>query len=1010
MAKKAQISVSTIGPHRAFADALAAGLIARYSGDPLALARGLVLLPNHRSVRALNEAFIRKAADQGLLLPRMVAIGDLELDETAGVALDDLNDAADLPAAIDSCARRLMLARMVFRYGEAEGRLLGMAEAVRLAGDLARTLDQLHVEEVEAHRLADAVPDEVATHWQHSFRFLSIVTEQWPVLLEALGQMDAVERRNQLFDRLSKRWSASPPDNFVVAAGITTSAPAVARLLKVIAQMPSGEVVLPGLDQMMPADEWHLLGPFAEDAVGKRPCESHPQYQLKLLLERMDVAREDVSAWRWGGGRDAPAVRARAIEAAMAPAEATGKWREMPPRERRVSGVRFLEVATPGDEAQAIALALRRALDTPEKTAALVTPDRTLARRVIAHLQRWGIAIDDSAGLPLSKTPAGSFLALLAGAAADEFSPVSLLALLKHPLVKAGDDRLQWLDEVRRLDKALRGPRPATGLAGIASMLTRLTMEDGRHWLNSDEKKALAAWWQQAALILQPLETLFADKSITLPALLEGVIAVAEDLCGEGLWAGVAGRSASELISRLIEHGAILGPVDPTELPMLLVHMMDEVAVRPPAGGHPRLAIYGLIEARIQRADLMILGSLNEGVWPALPTPDPWLAPRIRAVLGLPGLDRKIGLSAHDFVAAMGAPEVLVTRARRDTTKPTIASRFWLRLDAMTGGMPREALLGGWASVVDAAEGEPSYGERPAPCPAVETRPRRISVTAIDALRADPFAFYASRILRLYRRDGLDIEPSPADRGTAVHAVLEKWLTETGGTNPQILQDYARDMLNRWTEHPLLRVLWQPRVLRLVEWVGEQLILERQLGWHPKLAEVRGIIRVGDVELEGQVDRIDVQGNALRIIDYKTGQPPSVKQVNAGYGLQLGLLAWLANEGAFGAPGTAEELAYWRLSGGYSSPGSIHNPLRARNSTFKEADAFIEFCIGIFKSVAADYLLGQAPFRAKLRPEYALNKDYDHLARLDEWLGREGPAEEDVHFPHRADLGEVQDG
>ena len=198
--------------------------------------------------------------------------------------------------------------------------------------------------------------------------------------------------------------------------------------------------------------------------------------------------------------------------------------------------------------------------------------------------------------------------------------------------------------------------------------------------------------------------------------------------------------------------------------------------MRPPYGGHPRIFIWGLLEARLQQADLMVLGGLNEGVWPALPAPDPWLAPKIRANLGMPGLEFRTGLAAHDFASALGAPNVLITRARRDSRSPTIASRFWLRLRAMTGGLARDTAARtarARRSTIPACSSRPAGRARRR---RTALRPRKISVTAVDRLKADPFAFYAQAMLGLRTLDPVDADHSAAWKGTAVHEVLEQWL------------------------------------------------------------------------------------------------------------------------------------------------------------------------------------------------------------------------------------------
>src|SRR5213082_530421 len=110
MSDPRRVTVYTIPSHRSFADALAAGLIARFGKEPLGLAQGRILLPNNRAVRAVTDAFVR-ASGSGLLLPRLIPIGDPELDERLGGALDQVGE--PLPRAIDPTERLLRLAALV---------------------------------------------------------------------------------------------------------------------------------------------------------------------------------------------------------------------------------------------------------------------------------------------------------------------------------------------------------------------------------------------------------------------------------------------------------------------------------------------------------------------------------------------------------------------------------------------------------------------------------------------------------------------------------------------------------------------------------------------------------------------------------------------------------------------------------------------------------------------------------------------------------------------------------
>ncbi|WP_375285690.1 double-strand break repair protein AddB [Sphingomonas sp.] len=971
----------TIAAHKAFADALVAGLLRRFGGDRLRLARGLVLLPNNRSKLAIQDAFVR-ASGGALLLPRLVAIGNEDLGEAVGVALDPA-DAAPLPPAVDPLARRLILARLV-----AEARAMDAAEAVRLAGELARTLDQLLVEEISPRRLREIdLAPELSEHWQASLELFGLVIDRWPAELERLGRIDAAERRVRTLERLAERWRAVPPSGFVCAAGITDSAPAVARLLRQVSELPEGMVVLAGLATSMPQEEWDALGPQAPDpASGRRALaiEVHPQFHLKLLLDRIGVAREEVALWRDGSEHDAPRVRSVAIANALAPADFTGKWTTLPAEQRRLTGVSAAELAAPAEEAQAIALAMREALETEGRTAALVTPDRGLARRVAAHLVRWGVEVDDSAGRPLAILPPGTLLTAIVEAAAQDFAPAAVLTLLKHPLVRAGERRRAWLDGVRALDLALRGPRPAPGLMGIDAHLAGGTERERR------VRAAAARWWPEARACLEPIAATFGTGTRALGPFVACLREAAQALAGDEAWRGPAGRAAADLLADL-EAQAPLGPAEVAadSLPALLRLLMDEVAIRPARGGHPRLAIYGQIEARLQSADLMILGGLNEGVWPGTPAPDPWLAPRIRAELGLPGLERRIGIAAHDFGQGLGAREVLLTRARRDARAPALASRFWLRLQAMAGErFERAGALEGWTRALDRAEAH-LPATRPEPRPA--QRPTSISVTEVDRLKADPYAFYARRILRLDQLDTVDADPSAAWRGTAVHAVLEAWAKEDDCA-VEALVPRAERMLRDPAAHPLLRALWQPRLVEALTWIAGKIAANRDAGRTVLAVEGRGEAEIEGVRLSGRFDRIDrLADGGLGIVDYKTGQAPSPAAVAAGFSMQLGLLGAIAEKGGFdGLTGTAGAFEYWSLARRGEQFGSVTSPVdpAGKNGKIFTSD-FVERSMRVFGDAVRDWLTGDAAFTAKLHPEYAPYSEYDQLMRRDEWYGRD---------------------
>lgn len=987
MADRPQLNIYSIAAHRGFADALVAGLAPRYSEPETGLARLTLLLPSSRAIRTVSEAFVRFYGAQhqnGMLMPRMVAVGDLDLDEALGALLDPLGT-PDIPPAVEPTYRWLKLAELV---REEMGKdAPDSATCLRLARDIGATMDRLLVEDIGpddllSERVLDRL-EAVAEHWRNSLRLFARVQQRWRAELDTIGAIDAASRRNRLFDHAAQQWKAVPPSSPVVAAGVTSAAPALARLLKVIAQIPGGAVILPDFDLSQSEEVWSELGVAGgtsapdEEPIGEADAVTHPQYHLKLLLNRMGVARGEVQPWYRKGMTAASPDRSHALSSLFMPPQASKGWAELPPEKRRLAGVNIIETANPEEEAQAVALMVRQTLEEPEQRVAVVTPDRSLARRIVQHLRRWNIEADDSAGRPLAQTPAGRLLLLMAEAGAEQAAPVPLMGLLGHPLVRAGEERATWLAHLRALELELRGPRPGPGLAPLATRA---------------EKAGVAEWWAETAGILAPL---ISDRqSIMLAGALDICICTGEALCGTGLWAREDGRALSAFVEDLRLHAeALATEIDPQDLPAILRDAMDKIAVRPPYGGHPRVAIYGLLEARMARADVIICAGLNEGSWPAAPSPDPLLAPGVLRALGVPGADFRIGLSAHDLAGALGAPKVVLSRAHRDMSGPTIPSRFLLRVKALLGEDLLDRYIGQdvprWARAMDDAPPSGKY-PRPEPLPTPEQRRQRISVTALDRLLSDPYQFYASAILRLAELDGLDAEPSASWKGTLAHDILDRWHKQ--GHPP--IAAIADQVLTDMNSHPLTRHLWESRLIPALQWVEDKVAASAP-DREPLVHEEWGEMTVKGVTVFGKIDRLDrFSDGALAVIDYKTGAPPSTKAVTAGYALQLGTLGLMAEQGAFkGHSGDVRAFEYWSLKKNDKSHtgfGFISTPLFVEGKRSGIAlDEFLPKARAFLEQALDDYILGSEPFTARLNPDAKVYNSYDQLMRLDEWLGRE---------------------
>lgn len=996
----------TIPPGLSFVDLLAAGVLDEYQDKIETLPTLHVLLPTRRACRALRDAFLRKTGGRPILLPRIQPLGDVEEDELS--LLLSAQNRLDLPPSIAPLRRQGLLAQTLLAmpdYAKSPD------QALALANELGRLMDQIHTEGLDIKNLATLAGAEFARHWQITLDFLKIIAEHWPAILAEQGAIDAADRRDRLIRALTQSWAENPPPFPILAAGSTGSIPATALLLKTIASLPQGRVVLPGLDRDLDPESWNAID------------DTHPQATLKTLLETCGIARENVTLWPAAANAStAPGLPARqhlASEITRPPAT-SGAWqnRVIAPEDMAtaLSGIRRYDCDTPQDEAATIAILLRETLETPGKTAALVTPDRTLARRVAAACRRWALTLDDSGGRPLNHTPIGNFLLLTARAATD-FAPVALLSALRHKTASGGMAQAQFRRLTQKLDALiLRGPKPAPGLSGLRARLMNRVTEDQ---ISENTAAELIAFLDRLQTIFDPLS--HQAQAETPPPFLtlleahlqscEALAATQTDPGATILWRGEDGEAAALFLAELRQAAPLMPDMVFTDYPQALETLLRPVAVRPAFGAHPRLTILGQLEARMVRADRVILGGLNEGTWPDDPGHDPWMSRPMRRTFGLPSPERTTGLSAHDFVAGFCAPEVFITRSLRADGAPTVPARWLQRLDVvlqahgidpahLTHG-PHPAL----ARQLDLHQNTTRASERPAPTPPLSARPRRLSVTQIDTWLRDPYAIYARFILKLKKLDPLEKETDLADRGTILHAAFQKFVETFPGAIPDNAPLHFLEMthaeIKRRSMDPALWQLWKPRLLRIGEAFSAQ---EKEWRTRARIfcSEKSGTMELsapaGPFTLSARADRIDrLKESGFALIDYKSGGNYNTNAMQSGALPQLPLEALILENGGFeNAPAgsRAVHLAYWVATGKRAAPFEVRPfedaPDHPLSDLIEKSREGLMTLIRTFDDPTTPYYSVPRLDRA---PRF---NDYEHLARIKEWAALDEPDSDDT--------------
>jgi ATP-dependent helicase/nuclease subunit B len=1011
--------IFSVPPSASFLDTLADAIL---RGDltggvapgPLDLADTLVYLPNHTACRGLQAAFLDAAKGGATLLPRIRPIGGAEEDALLilhAAETEEPNSGGPVAPAIGALERRMVLTQLILAWadrvkrgaaGEIGALALSIAETPAAASEMAlglmRLMDEADTEGVDLGRLRELSPERFAVHEQLSLDFLEIVLTAWPAYLEASGRLNPMARRNRVMALEIDALREAKTDKPVIVAGSLGTIPATAALIEAAYMHPRGVAVLPGVDLWLDHAGWEKLGAHAE----------HPQAAVGRLLARLGATRADVVPLP-AKASVAEAARARFVSEAMRPSSTVAAWpgyvESTHPSTIRagLADVSLVTAPTPQDEAGLIATILREAAEDRTRTASLITPDRTLARRVRAQLGRWGLNLPDDAGTPLAATPAGVFHQLIADAATTG-SRIELLALLKHPLTRLGLPR--GAVEVAAPVIEMAAIRQPWGGDGVDHLARSLALTRQHHFKHAALDRLADADWDaaEAAIAsfvetLQPLTKLARRKGLSLQALAEAHRTAARRLSSdenaEPPAPDIAGEAMAVFMAALA--GETPGPaLALKDYPELFRSLLRLETCADAEAGHPRLRILGPREARLTAADTVIIAGMNEGSWPAAPDNGPWLNRAMRDALGLPPAERQTALSAHDFAQAMGASEVILTRAFKADGTPTVPSRWLLRMEALLGGfglgdalVPKRPWLEWWTSTPISLDVQRT--KAPSPRPPVEARPRQLSISDIARLMANPYAIYARHILGLRPLEALEAEPGGAERGRIIHETLHRFARQFPRELPETVANELLGIFDSYTapfgDNARIAAFWRPRMERFARWFAET-EAERRQGVREIFAQVSGELSIttpaGPFTLRGSADRIDaLEDGSLAIYDYKGGNLPSEADVAAFRSPQLPLEALIALQGRFRGveSHSVAKLAYLSAKGG--EPAG-EEKLAARESAEVLAKAAGD---GLAKLLAR-FDDAETPYTAMRRGAFSSRyDDYAHLARVEEWSG-----------------------
>jgi ATP-dependent helicase/nuclease subunit B len=1027
------------------------------------LTRAQIWLPTERARRSLihqlQKLNLPAVPDIRLIQPILNPLNDTAIDSTPS---EETKPQAP-PPLIAQLATANWLMNRDLELGGGAGHERSWPAALCIAKQLLQLHHQLLGHDIDWHQVLEADPSAWSEQAMIGQQLLQDWQDWWPGWLRQHGYTAAKAAQQDELATMQAAWQRTSPP-IIWMLGADGALPLDQQLMRLVAMQPQGAVLLPAMPDYTGAE-------VAQLATSPR----HPHGQLMAFLQSVKGAPWPLP--RWLGADKADTIPPQLAGTMPPPGrqQLLQQWFSVPnrggiePHAASLSADSITEnfsvqpCHNQHQEAQLIALAMRRALDNssdiPNYKAALITPDRQLAKQVAAALKRWNIVVDDSAGQPLIQTPLGRLVALSLTVMQPQVEASAVLALLYHPLCSLGMPPATLRAIARTLDAAWRGLPITPSYAGLIARWKLVGVLDDEIWSNesdsNDQGDNAAAKTAQNAAQIDQLLTMMQDWQQEKPrehAMLADWLEwhrrwldrcltrqagdVGDDTphlqtpqpnsseAEQHQQHAIAEQQLNQIWQQLTEASPHLGLLSLQEYHHLLTEQLAMTAVRQPVGQHPHLAIWGVLEGRLQHADLMILGGLNEGVWPSPPPSNPWLPNVIRHAIGLPDEAGGAGSAAHDFIQNLQAPNLLLTFSHSRDGQPAAPCRWLIKLRAMltkrvwqdsanTGGNSLGQSLPDWEtllptylplqqlealdipspSLVAAAA---ALSAVPAPNPDPALRPRQLSASQLQQLMTDPYSFYAATMLRLKPRPSFDDEDEvPRNLGNLLHHNLELFSLRHGTDwpqdAPQQLLNQLRETLRLLAENPLMAYHWQ-RLTDAVNWLDRQ---ERQhrnqtIPLVKVLVEKTGkatmTLNGHSIQLRARADRIDVDSTGgVTLLDYKTGSLPKPGMIQRGLALQLTLEAWLWDQGGFGKDLANTHLVdcqIWRLNGGEQGGADFSYNAKKIND--------LQGLIADFSAGAAELLhhllLSPTPFYPDPWPDLPPRNDYAHLKRRAGWL------------------------
>jgi ATP-dependent helicase/nuclease subunit B len=731
----------------------------------------------------------------------------------------------------------------------------------KIAKSLYQLFEDLEENQVDASQIKSIDDSNLAKHHQFTVEFFQSFYIQIKNHLIKNNLMFAGNFHNLLCSKYCEIIETQKISQNIVIAGSTGSILSSKKLIKSIKNYENGCVILYGYQKHLNAEE------------------IHPQYYLNELIKFLDLEKLNVPEIKNLEFINSPEIKKdfcnlifndyKNFDNFKKTCEEIGKNNEI------AEIVLNLEIScfdNEINEAKSIVNIIKE-YNQKDLEIAVICNNQNLSRILKSYLNAYQVNYNDASSQSAIYLDIIGFLLLIFEIKNNEFNSHIFLSFLKHNFfVKLNNEKLIEEFEIN----ILRDDRINLRIEGIEAKIKNSKFAD---------------------FFNKIIENLPIDNSLN--SLIKAFEFFTNQNFNQILSKSIAGKEIFEFFELLKQQNFYFQNIEDLKI------IFNEISYFEKSKLDSNVDILSPIEARLLNFDLIIVSSLNENDFPQIDNHG-WIGAKIKKDLGVNKTLKKIGQNGFDFCNYLSNKKIILTHSKYRLGQHNVESPFITKLKTLCKILNLNIDKSQFyqRKINENLHFIPQYLAPSFGNPSENYRPKNYYITDISHLISNPYFIYVKKVLKIEELKKIDYEPSYAEFGSFIHKALEDYIKNP--TNINFEEIFEKYFLSKQA-----KLIWYPKFLKIFEnfcednqeFIDDENILEESIK-----------IDLENIKISGKVDRILIDNEKnIKIIDYKTGQVPTKKDVICGLEPQLTVYALILSETLF-KNSKIKELNYWKLT------------------------------------------------------------------------------------------------